>query len=347
MTVHCRREGVLGRITLARPAALNALDLAMIETMLAVLGEWEREPGVRAVVVDGAGDRAFCAGGDIAVVHAAAGTDPEIARRLWREEYRLDARIARYPKPIVTIMDGITMGGGMGIGCHASVRVVTERAVLAMPEVAIGLAPDVGGTLLLSRAPGEIGTHLALTGDRVGAADAVYCGLADHFVVSTDVPLLVEHLAEGGTVGKYARTPDPPSLTGSWIDACYGGAATVEEILARLRARPEKAAWTAADKIAGGAPTALKVTLRAMRSPSSSVEDCLRRDYRLCSRFLAHPDLAEGIRAAIIDKDRRPRWNPSELPAVTPADVDAFFEPLEDDLVLNSPHCGPTTFRLG
>jgi enoyl-CoA hydratase len=336
--VRCRREGVLGRLTLDRPGALNALDLGMIHTMLAALEAWEDDPQVRAVVLDAAGGRAFCAGGDIGVLHRSARTDPELARSLWRAEYRLDARIARYAKPIVAIMDGITMGGGVGIGCHASIRIGTERTVLAMPEVTIGLAPDVGGSLLLSRAPGEIGTHLALTGDRVTAADALYCGLADHFVASSEVPALIAHLAGGGTVEKYARSPDSPRLPGNrpWIDACYGGAETVEELLRRLRARPEAAAAETADKIAAGAPTALKVTLRAMREAGSmtGIEDCLRQDYRLCSRFLTHHDLSEGIRAAIIDKDRTPVWRPAELAAVTPECVDRFFAPLDDDLVL-------------
>ncbi|GAB2964896.1 3-hydroxyisobutyryl-CoA hydrolase [Amycolatopsis acidiphila] len=337
-TVRCRREGVLGRITLDRPEALNALDLEMIQGMRGALDAWEDDSRVRAVVLDGAGDRAFCAGGDIAVVHRSARTDPGLARRLWRAEYRLDARLARYPKPVVAIMDGITMGGGMGIGCHAALRIVTERAVLAMPEVGIGLAPDVGGTLLLARAPGETGTHLALTGDRLTAADALYCGLADHFARSSEVPGLIAHLADGGTVEKHARAPEPPVLPGhrAWIDACYGGAGTVEEILRRLAARPEAAAADAARKIVAAAPTAVKVTLRAIRAARSmtGIEECLRQDYRLCSRFLAHPDLAEGIRAAIIDKDRRPAWRPAELAAVTPACVDSFFAPLEDDLVL-------------
>lgn len=339
-TVRCRREGVLGRLTLNRPEALNALDHEMIRAMLAALDEWEDDAGVQGVLVDSVGDRAFCAGGDIGVLHRSARGDPELARGLWRDEYRLDARIARYPKPVVAIMDGITMGGGVGIGCHASSRIVTERTVLAMPEVGIGLAPDVGGTLLLSRAPGELGTHLALTGSRVAAADALHCGLADHFVESADVPALVAHLADGGTAEKYARSPDSPRSAGErgWIDACYGGATTVEEILRRLRARPEAAAAETADTIAACAPTALKVTLRAMREARSMtrVEDCLRQDYRRCSRFLGHHDLSEGIRAAIIDKDRSPVWRPAELAAVTPECVDRFFAPLADDLVLPS-----------
>lgn len=175
------QEGSVGRLRLNRPAALNALDLATITSLQVTLDAWRVDPTVSVVVLDGAGD-AFCAGGDIKAVHASAIGDHAIARTLWQAEYRLDAAVARYPKPLVVLMDGITMGGGIGLGGHASVRVVTEQSVLAMPEVAIGLAPDVGGLYLLARAPGEVGTHLALSAARVDGADAIYCGLADHLV---------------------------------------------------------------------------------------------------------------------------------------------------------------------
>jgi enoyl-CoA hydratase len=341
--IKCRRQGAIGRIILNRPAALNALDLAMIQSMQAALERWQDDPEVAAVILEGAGDRAFCAGGDIALVHRSARTDPEIARTLWREEYRLDARIARYPKPIVAFMDGITMGGGLGISGHATVRIATERTVLAMPEVAIGLAPDVGGALLLSRAPGEVGTHLALTAKRIGADDAVYCGLADHVVKSSRLPSLLEDLSANGAIhtiaDTYGRLPGTAELPPErpWIDACYGGDdTTLEEVLSSLRARSEAGARKAAETIAALAPTALKVTLHALRAARSmtTIEECLRQDYRLCTRFLAHPDLREGIRAAILDKDRSPHWDPPTLPEVEPESVARFFAPLNDELVL-------------
>jgi enoyl-CoA hydratase len=338
-TTQCRKQGAIGRITLNRPAALNALDLAMITSMRAALEAWRDDPQVAAVVLEGAGDRAFCAGGDIAVVHRSASTDPEIARTLWREEYRLDAQIARYPKPVVAVMDGITMGGGLGISGYATIRIVTERAVLAMPEVAIGLAPDVGGALLLSRAPGEVGTHIALTATRIGAADALYCGLADQVVASSRLPSLLDELSEGGEVRTLPEQHAMAELPAArpWIDTCYGGEdTTVEQILERLRARAEPAARKAAEAITAGAPTALKVTLRALRAARSmsSIEECLRQDYRLCSRFLAHSDLREGIRAAILDKDRSPRWDPPTLAEVDAEEVARFFAPLDDELTL-------------
>lgn len=341
-TVLARRAGRIGRLTLNRPAALNALDLGMIRAVQQALDAWRDDPAVAAVVIDGAGERAFCAGGDIALVHRSAGGDHEIARELWRAEYRMDAAVARYPKPVVALMDGITMGGGLGIAGHASVRVVTERAVLAMPEVAIGLAPDVGGLFLLARAPGSIGVHLALTASRVGPADAVYCGLADHEVAASDVVGLIAALAEEpveAAVSRFARPSEPPALRDDrpWIDACYS-AGPVTDILARLRSRPEPGAAKAVAAIESGAPTAVKVTLRAARLAASmaTVEQCLRQDYRLITRFLAHPDLREGIRAAVVDKDRAPRWRPARLAEVSDADVGAFFAPLQEELDLQS-----------
>ncbi|MCR3719302.1 MULTISPECIES: enoyl-CoA hydratase/isomerase family protein [Prauserella salsuginis group] len=338
--VACRRDGAVGRITLDRPTSRNALDLTMIRRMLDALTRWERDTDVDAIVIDSSDDRTFCAGGDIVAVHDAAHGHRERARLLWREEYRLDARIAHYPKPVVTLMNGLTLGGGMGIGCHASVRIVSDRAALAMPEVAIGLAPDVAGTLLLSRAPGRIGVHLALTGQRVDAHDAVYCGLADHVVASSSLSPLVADLAAGcppTAVGaEYAVKPRPALPTHrAWIDDCYG-TRDVEGILQRLSRRTEPTAVDALDAISAGAPTALKVTLRAMEMAHthSGIGQCLRQDYRVCSRFLLHPDLAEGIRAAVIDKDHTPKWDPADLTAVTDADVDRFFQPLDDDLVL-------------
>lgn len=329
-TARCHVNGAVGVITLDRPAALNALDLGMIRAMTEALRAWRDSPRVAAVVLQGTG-RAFCAGGDIAVVHGSAAGDPSVAHTLWRAEYRLDAMIARYPKPVVAFMDGITMGGGLGIAGHASVRIATERTVVAMPEVRIGLAPDVGGALLFARAPGEVGTHLALTGARIGGHDAVYCGLADHVVHSARLPALLRELSEYGDVRQIENLGGvaPLARQRSWIDECYRGD-TVEAILDRLGDRP------AAGMIRAAAPTAVKVTLRALRAARemTGIEDCLRQDFRLCSRFLRHPDLREGIRAAIIDKDRAPRWDPADLAAVTPEMVDEFFAPLDEELVL-------------
>jgi enoyl-CoA hydratase len=336
--VLCRREGRLGRITLNRPAALNALNLTMIRTISGALEAWRNDPRVEVVVLDGAGERGFCAGGDIKVVHDAACSDPEVARTLWREEYELDARIARYPLPVVSVMDGIVMGGGIGLTAHSGIRVVTERSVLAMPEVAIGLAPDVGGALLLARAPGELGTHLALTSARIGPQDALLCGLADHVVPSDRLPSLIAafqsadpaEVVAAADLQTCGASPGGTLTTNRpWIDTCYS-ADTVEEIRARLHTRPERDAAAAAEALDAGSPTALKVTLRALREARSmtTLEECLVQDYRVSCRFLDHPDLIEGIRSAVIDKDRRPRWLPARLADVTSNVVDRHFAPL-------------------
>jgi enoyl-CoA hydratase len=335
--VVCERQGRIGRITLNRPKALNALNLAMIRTIRAALEAWERDARVDVIVLEGAGERGFCAGGDITVLHESARSDPGIALTLWREEYALDAYLARYPRRVVALMDGIVMGGGVGLTAHRGIRIVTERSVVAMPEVGIGLAPDVGAAFLLARAPGELGTHIALTSARLGPRDVLTCDLADHFVPSDRLPALIATLAGGDAAHAIAaaatQPPAEPTATlahhRAWIDACYS-AASVEEIHTRLRARPERAAADAADALREGSPTALKVTLRALRNARTmtTLEQCLVQDFRLSSRFLHHPDLSEGIRAAVIDKDRRPRWTPDQLADVTDEAVDRYFAPL-------------------
>ncbi|MDT3397702.1 enoyl-CoA hydratase/isomerase family protein [Streptomyces sp. B1866] len=334
-TVRVRRAGRAGFLVLNRPRALNALDHGMIRRLHAALDAWERDPAVAAVVVTGEGERGLCAGGDIRNMHAdAVAAGGAASRDFFRDEYRLNARVARYPKPYVALMDGIVMGGGVGISAHGGVRVVTERTALAMPETTIGFVPDVGGTYLLSRMPGETGTHLALTSARIGAGDAIAGGLADHFVPSSRLPALVAALADGepGAAVAAVAEPAPPGELAAhraWIDACYA-ADTVEEIVARLRDAGVPAAKEAAGLLAERSPTALKVTLRALRRARrlGSLEAVLDQEYRVSCASLSSPDLVEGIRAQVIDKDRAPRWSPPSLAAVAEADVERFFAPL-------------------
>lgn len=327
--------GRAAHITLNRPRALNALNHAMVRRIDEALTAWEHDPAVETVVLTGAGDRALCAGGDIRVVHDdARDGDGSVAAAFWRDEYRLNARIARYPKPYVAVMDGIVMGGGVGLSAHGGVRVVTERSRIAMPETGIGFVPDVGGTHLLALAPGELGTHLALTGAQIGAADAVLCGLADHCVPSAALPDLVGDLA--GTpvrdaLARHVRQPPPGQLAGhrAWIDDCYA-ADSVEEIVQRLLVHGDLAAKEAAETLLGRSPTALKVTLAALRRARrlGSLERVLDQEYRVSCAALSTPDLVEGIRAQVIDKDRDPHWSPATLAEVTDADVARFFAPL-------------------
>ena len=341
-------DGV-GHVTLDRPQALNALSYEMIRALAAVFDLWRDDSEVGLVVIDGAGERGFSAGGDIRELYGYA-TDGNAheAREFFRAEYRLDAAIARYPKPVVAIMDGITMGGGIGLACHAAIRIVTERSRVAMPETRIGFTPDVGGSWLLAKAPGELGVHLALNSRTMDAADALHAGFADAFVPSDSIPHLLQALAERADPGSPAEivmlfdeTPGPSALAlaRDWVDACYS-APTVHEIISRLRAFSEGRsdgasspfplhpldpaafayAAAAADELETLSPTALAVTLESVRRARTlpRLEDALEQEFRLVSWFIEQHDLREGIRAQVIDKDRAPKWNPPTLAGVDP-----------------------------
>ncbi|MCI2420978.1 enoyl-CoA hydratase/isomerase family protein [Saccharopolyspora sp. K220] len=328
-----REQGSLGRITLNRPKALNSLTLGMVREMMRAVQQWRTAEHVQAILIDGAGERGLCAGGDVRALHdAAKAGDESLPATFWSEEYQLNSALARYPKPVIGIMDGICMGGGVGITAHGSHRVVTERSKIGMPEVGIGFVPDVGGTYLLSRTPGELGTHLALTGASIGGADALHCGLADHYVDSGNLAELVEALA-GGEVDDVLRkfaAPVPAAPLAAqqeWIDAAYS-AGTVEEILRRLRERPEEAARETAELITRLSPTALKVTLRSLRSDFDSLEQALTQEFRVSMACVRIGDFVEGVRAALVDKDRNPQWSPSQLSDVDESRVEKFFAPI-------------------
>lgn len=344
-SVLLRTEGHAGYITLNRPRTLNALTHAMVRGVGTALAAWEHDPAVRTVVLTGAGERGLCAGGDIRAIHDDARNGAGTASAaFWRDEYRLNARIARCPKPYVAVMDGIVMGGGVGVSAHGSVRIVTERSRVALPETGIGFVPDVGATYLLALAPGELGTHLALTGTPVGAADALLCGLADHFVPSASLPRLTGELAHAPVrevLGRHVRPAPPGELAGarSWIDTCYA-ADTVEEIVGRLLDHGGSAAKEAAESLLAKSPTSLKVTLASLRGARrlGPLENVLEQEYRVSCAALGGPDFVEGIRAQVIDKDGSPRWTPPTLAEVTDADVDRFFAPLgERELGLAAP----------
>jgi enoyl-CoA hydratase len=335
--LHARREGVAGRITLNRPKALNALTLDMIHSFAAALDGWTGDDSVRVIVIDGAGTRGLCAGGDVRALNDSGLRGDGMAENFWRDEYRLNAAIGRYPKPVVAFMDGIVMGGGVGISAHASCRIVTERTMIAMPEVGIGLLPDVGGTWLLSRAPGEIGTYLALTGTRIGAADAIHCGLADHFVRSDRLSELAKALVEAdyGEVKAIVKSfasdsgSAPLAAKAAAVDAMFLHD-TVEECLETARFSGDDWSIKVASEIEAKSPTSLKVTLAALRHARTlgSLEDCLNMEFRIISRMFHGPDFREGVRAALIDKDQSPRWRPATLSEVSEAAVSAHFAPL-------------------
>ncbi len=331
-------EGSVGLITLNRPKAINSLNQQMVGALTAILTGWADDDAVRAVVLSGAGERGLCAGGDVVSIYHSARNDGVEARRFWRDEYLLNAQIAEFSKPYVALMDGIVMGGGVGVSAHANIRVVTDTSKIAMPEVGIGFIPDVGGVYLLSRAPGGLGLHAALTGAPFSGADAIAMGFADHYVPHADVEAFRRFVVTDGVdkaLDKYAVQPPPSELAAqrNWIDECFAGD-TVEDIVIALRSHDAGPANDAADLIATRSPIALSVTLAAVRRAAKlkTLKDVLTQDYRVSSASLRSHDLVEGIRAQLIDKDRNPKWSPAQLHAVTAADVDAYFAPVDDDL---------------
>lgn len=345
-TVLAATEGTLGRLTLNRPRAINALDLGMIRTLTATLERWRDDPAIRVVVLDGAGERGFCAGGDVRGLREHIETsDPEQAADFFRAEYALNALIAEYPHPVVALADGVTMGGGIGLAGHARIRVVTERSRLAMPETRIGLTPDVGGSWLLAHAPGRLGEYLGLTGEVMDAGDAIHAGFADHFVPSDRLDALTAALATvpadavpgdvEAVVASFAEPAPESSLVRArrWIDDAFQSA-SVPEILERLRGRRESEALAAADTLEELSPTSLAVTLSAVRSARElpDLRAALAQEYALVMWFVrTQPDLPEGIRAQLVDKDRSPRWSPATL-ADVPADLAATalgFQPVQ------------------
>ncbi|OMC17883.1 enoyl-CoA hydratase/isomerase family protein [Mycobacterium colombiense] len=331
-------EGSVGLITLNRPKAINSLNQPMVDALSAILTNWAGDDAVRAVVLSGAGERGLCAGGDVVSIYHSARKDGVEARRFWRDEYLLNAQIAEFPKPYVALMDGIVMGGGVGVSAHANTRVVTDTSNIAMPEVGIGFIPDVGGVYLLSRAPGGLGLHAALTGAPFSGADAIAMGFADHYVPHGDVEAFRRAVVSDGVedaLAKYATEPPASELAAQrdWIDECYAGE-TVGDIVAALRGHDAGPAEEAANLIATRSPIALSVTLAAVRRAAklATLKDVLVQDYRVSSASLRSHDLVEGIRAQLIDKDRNPQWSPAQLSAVTAADVEAYFAPVDDDL---------------
>ncbi len=340
-----RVERNVGRITLNRPRALNALTHNMVMDIDAALEAWASDSDVRFVLVDGAGERGLCAGGDIrALYDAVVAGDLSVPTVFFRDEYRMNARIARFQKPYVALMDGIVMGGGIGVSAHGTHRVVTERSRLAMPEAGIGFVPDVGGTWLLGRAPGELGTHAALTSFQMGADDAILCGLADICVGNDKLAELTAALLDCASaediqacLRRFETAPQSGALRASatWIASCYAHD-TVEAILDALQHRAEPAALQAAEDIGRKSPASLKITLRALREArlQDRLEPCLELEYRLAMACMKAPDFREGVRAVVVDKDRNPAWSPARLADVSPALVDAMFAPGETQAVL-------------
>lgn len=338
-----RQRGRVGHLSLNRPRALNALTHGMIVDIRAALEAWRHDDRIATVVLTGEGDRGLCAGGDVvSLVRSASAGDFAAPERFFRDEYRLDAAIAHYPKPFAAILDGIVLGGGIGLAGHSSHRIVTERSTLGMPETTIGFAPDVGAAWLFAHAPGELGTFLALTGRTVGAADAILLGLADAFVTTNRLAALLTALetdAAQQVIDSFAE-PAPAgtlSVERHWIDEVFAGD-DAALILDRLARAPGETAATAAGTLARNSPTAIAIALAGIRraQAASCLEDVLRQDYRMSLHGVRSKDFGEGIQAQLIRKDRAPKWSPATIREVDPAAIASYFAlPADGDLTFD------------
>ncbi len=334
-----RVESGVGRITLNRPRALHALNRAMCETMTEALLAWRGDEAVRSVLIDQAGERGFCAGGDIRMIAESGAGDASEAKAFFDTEYKLNALMFDYPKPITAIVDGIVMGGGVGISEPADVRIATERTTYAMPETGIGLFPDVGGGWFLPRLPGFAGTWLALTGARLKAADTVALGIHTHFVASERIEdlkaaLSAEPSDPRAVADRFAADPGP-APTGGHRDAIDRLFAfdTVEEIFAALQADGSEWAQKQLETLRSKSPQSMKVSLRQLRTGAglATFAENMAMEYRLGGRVVRTHDFQEGVRAVVIDKDNTPKWSPADLAGVSEATLDALFAPLPAD----------------
>ncbi|MBO6782127.1 MAG: enoyl-CoA hydratase/isomerase family protein [Alphaproteobacteria bacterium] len=335
------QRGRLGLITLNSPKTLNALSLTMVQAIHPQLLAWTEDDDVDAVVIRGAGDKAFCAGGDIRDLYEGRGTD--FGPTYYAAEYALNVAIHTYPKPYLAFMDGITMGGGVGMSVHGSHRIVSERTMFAMPETGIGLFPDVGASWFLPVCPGQIGMYLGLTGYRMRAADCLYAGIADTLVDSSCNEELLATLADATTLDRDSINAILKEVSTSAgdaplaefrdaIDTCFAGD-RVEDIVANLERDGGEWAQAQIETLLQKSPTALKVTCRQLRAGPGmpSIADIMQMEFRLADRFFRGHDLFEGIRAVVIDKDGAPRWNPDSLAAVDEAEVERYFAPADGE----------------
>ncbi|ARE84929.1 short-chain-enoyl-CoA hydratase [Roseovarius mucosus] len=336
--IHIRKKGRVGRITLTRPKALNALSYEMAMAIEAALEDWRTDDDVALILIDAEGDKAFCAGGDIQQLYdTGRAGDYDYGRRFWADEYRLNAKIAGYPKPYIAFMQGFVMGGGVGISCHGSHRITCESTQIAMPECGIGLVPDVGGSLILARAPGRLGEYLGTTGTRMGPDDAIYAGFADTYVPQLMWPTLIAKLSETGDpslITDHAQTPPPGPLRAltPQITQHFSGE-TLRDILNALRAEDSDFARDTVKSLSRNSPLSMACTIEMihrLRGPAADIGRALGLEYRFTYRAMEQGDFLEGIRAAIIDKDRKPHWKHG-LDSLPGSAVAQMLQPLGKD----------------
>jgi enoyl-CoA hydratase len=345
-----RREGSAGIIRLNRPKAINAMTLEMSIGIDAALDQFEADPAVALVLLEGAGERGLCAGGDIRGLYESSKAGGDLGKMFWRQEYLMNARIAKYPKPYVAFMDGLVMGGGVGLSAHGRHRVVTEKTKLAMPEVGLGFFPDVGGTWLLTRSPGELGSYFGLTGQTMNGPDAIYARFADAVVPSGKLPGLrdvltnirpgtasseIEILINGFATGE---TSGPVAAMQSSIDRWFAHD-RMQDIFAALQRDGSEPANATLKSLNDKSPRGMVITLKLLRLArhASSLEECLVREYRAAVQVFASDDFREGVRAAVIDKDRNPRWSPPRIEDVTPEMLAPYLAEIgADELVFDA-----------
>ncbi|GGE45145.1 enoyl-CoA hydratase/isomerase family protein [Actibacterium pelagium] len=336
--INIRIVGQTGRITLTRPKALNALSYEMALAVEDAFDAWRDDDRVKMIVMDAEGEKAFCAGGDIQEMYD-TGTkgDFEYGRKFWRDEYRMNAKIFNFPKPVASFLQGFVMGGGVGVGCHGSHRVVGDSCKIAMPEVGIGLIPDVGGSLILARAPGRLGEYLGTTAARMGPGDAIFVGFADHYVPEDQWPDLIAQLEETGDAGlieaaALALPTAPLSELQDQIDTHFG-ADSAALIASSLGNDDGEFAATTLKTLRRNSPLSVACTIEIIRRVRelNTIEGALRTEFRFTYRSGEQADFLEGIRAAIIDKDRNPNWRHAALEDVSEAEVAAMLAPLEED----------------
>ena len=328
-TIIARRQGRIGRITLNRPKSLNAIDGAMMRVIHRLLDGWRDDPAVHAVVIEGAGGRAFCAGGDIRLVREMVlASDHAGIEEFFTAEYSLNLAIARYPKPYIALIDGVCMGGGMGLSIHGSVRVVADGALLAMPETGIGLFPDIGASFFLPRLRPSFGMYLALTGARVRGADAAYLGLATHYVAANRFGALADEIAkEGVAVLASAAVPPPPAAMAALAGPmrCFD-AENVAAILEKLAALDSEWSRETLAMLRTASPSSVLWSFELMRKGAErTLEQCLAAELALVRHATRHPDFLEGVRAMVVDKDRTPHWSPPRIEDVDPAMIASLF----------------------